>query len=374
MIRILQIGMSDNLGGIEVFLINYYRKLNKNKIQFDFINMYDCDLCFQKEIESYGGKVYRLPNEKKHPFAYSKKLESIIKDNGYQIVHIHKNSLAFNISLKIVKKCNVKVKIIHSHNTKSSNPNFFINLLHEKNKKNISKYCDYFFACSAEAGKWMYNNSIINSSNYYVINNAIDLNSFKYNLEIRNTLRKELNISDEKFVIGHIGRFVKQKNHNFLIDIFNEVHKVNKNAILLLVGQGPLMEKIKEKVENLNLTNSVKFVGQRTDVNRFYQAFDYFLFPSLYEGLGIVVIEAQCSGLQCLCSTEVPLLVKTTNNVNFLNLNDDLLIWRDKILKSFKKNNRHNICAEITSNGFNIEKEILKLENIYKKSLEKNNN
>ena len=182
--------------------------------------------------------------------------------------------------------------------------------------------------------------------------------------KIREEKRKELNIKKDTFVIGHIGRFMPVKNHEFIIDVFNEIHKENKNTLLLLVGQGPLMDEIKEKVKKLKLTRYVKFLGQRTDVNELYQAFDTFIFPSLYEGLGMVAIEAQASGLPCVASTEVPSIVKVTDCLEFLELEDTINTWKNTILEKINIK-RKNYVTEIKKAGYDIKIEAKKLEKKY---------
>ena len=177
------------------------------------------------------------------------------------------------------------------------------------------------------------------------------------------------NISDDIFVIGHIGRFVETKNHKFIIDVFNEIYNKNNKAVLLLIGQGPLVEEVKEKVNRLELTNNVIFLGQRNDVNEFYQAFDLFIFPSLYEGLGLVAVEAQAAGLKCVCSKNVPAEVNVTNNVSFIDLKESSAFWCDKILNKFPYN-RKDFSDKITLHGYNIEFEVKKLEDEYIKFCE----
>ena len=211
----------------------------------------------------------------------------------------------------------------------------------------------------------MFGNKEFDNKNVYVLNNAIDLDSFKYDKKVRKEIRKELNISDDKFVIGHVGRFVQQKNHTFILDIFNEVYKENKNALLVLVGQGPLVDEMKNKCNELNISEAVMFVGQRTDVNKLYQAFDYFLFPSLYEGLGMVAIEAQCAGLPCLCSTEVPMVAKASDNIEFLKLDDDISLWKKAILSKIDFSSRKGYSLEVGKYGYDINIECKKLLNIY---------
>lgn len=363
--RILHIGMSDNLGGIEIFLINFYRKINKKKIQFDFINMYDGKLCFEEEIIKMGGKIYKIPNEKKNPLGFEQELKSIIQKNKYEVVHVHKNSLAFISVFKILKKMKVKKIIAHSHNTQSSKPNFIINVLHKLNKPFLSKYANYFCACSKEAGEWMFSKNILESNKFTIVNNAIEIDRFIFNQNVRNEIRKEFSIDDETFLVGHVGRFTPQKNHLFLIDFFYEFTKLKENCKLMLVGQGATMELVKEKVKKLKLEDKVIFVGERIDANRFYQAFDLFVFPSIYEGLGIVLIEAEVSGLPCLVSTEVPKLTKIIDDIDYISLEAPIHKWVDSANNILEKFERKNIYNLISNKGFNIEMEVKKLEKIY---------
>lgn len=369
MIRILQIGMSDNIGGIETFIINNYRKLDKKRFQFDFINMYDNPLCFEEEILSLGGKIYNVKSEKKHPLSFSKSLKKIIMDNDYKIVHIHKNSVAFIFSAKIAKQCGAKV-IIHSHNTKSTKPNYVINTMHLINKKRIDKIGDMFYCCSMKAAEWMFNKRIINSDKLLVFNNSIDIKKFRFDKKNRTEIRSELNLKDTDIVVGHIGRFTKQKNHTFIIDIFNELHKENDNYKLMLIGKGPLEEEIKQKVNDLNLKNSVMFLGQKIDVNKYYQAMDIFLFPSLYEGLGIVGIEAQCSGLPCFFSSVIPSGILLQENSKMIDLNLGKKKWAEIINENSDIYlNRNDAYKKISECGFDIDKEIINLQNNYEKLL-----
>ena len=197
------------------------------------------------------------------------------------------------------------------------------------------------------------------------MNNAIDLNKFKYDSKLGMKKRKELKINKDTLVIGHIGRFVEQKNHRFLIDIFNEIHKKEKDSILLLAGQGPLIDEIKKKVEDLNLNNSVRFLGQRNDANELYQAFDVFLLPSLYEGLPVVGIEAQATGNLCYFSDDMTKETKILDSTVFMSLTNTAEEWADRLLENVKSFKKHDTTDEVSKYGFNIEEEASKLELYY---------
>lgn len=356
-IRIAQVMGKWVGGGVEAVVMNYYRNMDKKKIQFDFIFDEDSNDIPYKEIEALGGRIILIPPYQK-VFKYHKELKKVLINGNYKIVHSHINTLSV-FSLFAAKCAKVPVRIAHSHST-TNKKEWKKNLVKQVLRPLSKKYATHYFACTEHAAEWMFGKK----ENAYILNNAIDLDKFKYDTEIRNKKRKELKLKDDAFVIGHIGRFVKQKNHEFIIDIFNEVHKENKKAILLLVGQGPLMGEIKEKVKQLNLTKNVKFLGQRNDVNELYQAFDVFLFPSLYEGLGMVAIEAQTAGLPCIASTEVPRIAKVTENMEFLELEDPAEIWANTILEK-QDYKRKSYKTEIKKFGYDIKTEVKKLEEKY---------
>lgn len=348
-------------GGVEAVVMNYYRHIDRNKIQFDFICDNDSTNIPYEEIEKLGGKVILVPPYQKI-IAYHKELKRIFKENNYKIVHSHINTLSV-FPLYTAKCAGVPVRIAHSHST-TNKKEWKKNLIKQTLRPFSKLFATHYFACSELAGRWLFGNKEYDKGNVFLLSNAIDVEKFKYDEKIRKKIRKELKIKDDTVVIGHIGRFVAQKNHTFLIDIFSEYHKLNSNSILLLAGQGPLEEEIKEKVKKLQLEDAVKFLGQRNDVNRLYQAFDLFLLPSLYEGLGMVLIEAQCSGLPCICSTKVPQIAKVTEHLDYVNLNVPLSIWI-KAIQSKKLINRKSCIKEVSKNGYNIENEVDKLINKY---------
>lgn len=354
-------------GGVEAVVMNYYRNIDHSKIQFDFICDDDSTNIPYDEIKKLGGKVILIPPYQK-AFKYHKELKKVLKESNYKIVHSHLNTLSV-FPLFAAKLANVPVRIAHSHST-TNKKEWKKNLLKQVLRPFSKVFATHYMCCSELAGRWLFGNKEYDKDNVYLLNNAIDLDKFKYNEKIRKEKRKELNIKDDTLVIGHIGRFVAQKNHDFLIDIFNEVHKQNNNSILLLAGQGPLMDEIKDKVKRLNLEESVKFLGQRNDANELYQAFDIFLLPSLYEGLPVVGVEAQASGLLCFLSSDMTKETKVLESTTIMNLSNTSKEWADNILEKVNKFNRIDTVKEISSNGFNIKDEVSKLEKYYLEQIE----
>lgn len=350
-------------GGVESVVMNYYRHIDHDKIQFDFICDDDSTDIPYDEIEKLGGKVILIPPYQK-VFKYHKELKKVLKENNYKIVHSHINTLSV-FSLFAAKCAKVPIRIAHSHST-TNKVEWKKNLLKQVLRPFAKLFATDYMACTEHAGRWMFGDKEYDMGNVYLLNNAIELDKFKYDEKIRISKRKELGIKDKQIVIGHIGRYVAQKNHSYLIDIFNEVHKQNKEAILLLVGQGPLMEETKAKVESLGLTKYINFLGQRNDVDELYQAFDLFVLPSIYEGLGMVLIEGQVAGLPCIVSSEVPKIAKVTDNLEFIDLKTSPKIWASQIIYEYENNiNRKDYVNEVSQEGYDIKLEVEKLEEKY---------
>ena len=361
-IRVAQIMGKWLGGGVEAVVMNYYRHIDRTKIQFDFICDEDSTNIPYEEIEQLGGKLILIPPYQR-AFKYHKALKRVLKEGNYKIIHSHISTMSV-FSLFAAKCAGVPVRIAHSHSTTNK----------KEKKKNLMKqvlrpfskvFATDYMCCSELAGRWLFGDKEYNKGNVYLLNNAIDLDKFKYNEPLRKKKRKELGIKDDTLVIGHIGRFVAQKNHDYLIDIFNDIHKKNNNSILLLAGQGPLMEDIKNKVKELNLDDSVKFLGQRNDANELYQAFDVFLLPSLYEGLPVVGVEAQAAGLLCYLSDDMTKETKVLDITKFMSLNNASEEWANNILDDVKKYKRIDTSKEMTAKNFNIKEEAKKLEEYY---------
>ena len=360
-IRIAQVVGKMNSGGVESFIMNYYRNIDRTKIQFDFIVDKNSILPQRKEIEKLGGKIFEISSYN-NPIKYMYQLFKIFKNNKYKIVHSHMNALSvFPLFCAYITR--VPIRIAHSHST--SNKNEIIKNSIKLMLRPFSKvFATDYFACTEHAGRWLFGNKIFNNGKVKVIPNSIDIKKFEYNEKNRKKIREELKI-DDKFVIGNVGRFTKQKNHNFIINVFYDICKEDDQMILLLIGEGPLEEKIKEKVKLLNIENKVIFLGTTDKVDEYMQAMDVLFFPSLYEGLGMVTIEAQCSGLPCIVSKEVPKEVEVSDKVEFIDLNE-FEKWKEKIFTiSKEKGNRETDLNRIRERGFYIKDEAVKLEKIY---------
>lgn len=365
MIRILHIVSNMQQGGIENFIMNIYRNIDRNKIQFDFLVHYKKRFYFDDEIEKMGGKIYRLSfMEDKNIFKYIHQLNIFFKNHmEYKVVHAHMGSLG-GIYLNIAKKYNIPIRIAHSHgashlNTLKGYIKYFMN-------KRFKYVANIYWACSTEAGVYMFGNK----KKFEIIPNAINMEDFIFNIDIRNKVRKELNISDE-IVIGNVGRFNLQKNHLFLLDIFSEIHKINPNTLLLLVGNGELEKDIKEKINSLKLFNNVKLLGIRSDVNRIYQAMDLFLMPSLFEGLPLTGVEAQTSKLRCFFSDVITKEVAITDNVMFIPLKLTAEEWAKIILNNVLYDRE---TIEIKNKRFDIIKLSKEIQEKYIKLYESSEN
>lgn len=355
MIKVMHIVGRMNRGGIETLLMNIYRNIDRNQFKFYFLcygfDHYD----YEDEIYELGGKIIRLP-QPKNPIKLIMQIKKIIKTYEIQIVHSHTyyNSAYVMIA---AKQCNINARITHSHNISDNKPQtakrkFYGYIC----KKIINKYTKYFFACGEEAGASLFDKR----KKVKIISNGIDIEKFRFNSVIRKKLRLEHNISNDEIVIGHIGRFNDQKNHNFIIEFYNEYFKINSHSKLLLIGNGELLDEIKSKVNKLGLENNVIFLGSIDNVYDYYNIMDIFILPSLFEGLGMVGIEAQINGLKVLASDNVPLELNVSNTVDFLPIgNEAINCWIEKIeqeagkrqkldLNQFKSYNILNVCEDLT--------------------------
>ena len=355
-LRILHVVTNMTLDGLETMIMNYYRKFDRENIQFDFLVHRNEKAYYDEEIENLGGRIYRIP--KLNPFSnsYKDSLKSFFNAHPeYKIVHVHQDCLS-GIILKVAKECGVPVRIAHSHSSsQDKNLKYIIKLFY---KKYIPKYATHLLACGQKAGEWMFS-----GAKFDVLNNAIDASKYTFCLQKRKDMRKKIGIDEKKFVIGHVGRFSDTKNHSFLLEVFYEINK-KCDALLLLVGEGSLREDIEKKAQDLGVSEKIVFLGRRNDVYDVLQAMDVFVLPSKYEGFPVSVVEAQCSGLMCFISDKVPLDCRITDLVEQIPLDSSLEHWANKILEA-RQLERRNTLEQIKSNGFDIEENAKKLTDFY---------
>lgn len=356
MIRILQCVNDMHRAGLETMLMNYYRNIDRTKIQFDFLTHRPYRSDYDDEIEKMGGKVYYAPRLYPQNYPnYFKWMKNFFKEHPeYKIVHSHIDTMSY-LPLLAAKKAGVPIRIAHSHNTSLDKD--FKYLLKQYFRLRINSVCTHRLACGKEAGTFLFGNR-----EFKVIPNAIDAEKFYYNEELRYKKRKELGLED-KFVVGHVGRLSYQKNHKFLIEIFNELLKKEPNSILLLVGVGEKEEELKRQVKSLNIEDKVSFLGNRSDVNELYQAMDVFVMPSFFEGIPVVGVEAQFAGLPCIFSDKVPKEVKFNKKTSFISLNSSVAEWSDSIKE--KKQYRYVSTSDLGNNNYNIKSAHSILEEIY---------
>ncbi len=357
--RILIYGMGSKIGGVEQYLINVYKNIDRNQLQFDFI-IYDGKKVYCEEtIKNLGGNVF-YPNSK-NLFVKMMSLSKIIKNERKNHNCIYFNTCGFYNILPFLFAKHYKYKkiIVHAHNTKNKSRSEFIHFFHYINRHIVNKIATKLLACSTLAAEWIFGKKTVKNNKVEIINNAIDIEKFIFNQNIREKIRKQLNVED-KFVIGHIGRFSYQKNHEFLVDMFKNISNENSEAVLLLIGEGNLKEKIVQKVKENNLEEKVIFLGTVKNINEIMQAMDVFVLPSYYEGLPVVGIEAQASGIDCFFSDTITTELKINDNVKFLNINNTKE-WCENIMKIAHRNKQ---CSDKLINDYDIKNCINKITNI----------
>lgn len=351
-------GLSNVFGGVERFILNIYEQLSDENTYFTFITESDnLEYLHLKKMED---KVMKYTRRSTNYFKHKKDLEDIFKNNNFDVLWFNCCSLSSIDELKCAHKYGVKKIIVHSHNGKNMGGRITY-FLHIFNKLRLSRYATDFFACSDVAAKWMFSNKVLDKVNY--INNAINAKNYTYNEINSKMLKKKYGLEDYT-IVGHVGRFHTQKNHKYLIDIFQKYLFLNKNAILILCGDGSLKDNIISYVKSKQLTDHVIFMGNVSNINEMYQIFDLFLFPSLYEGLPFVLIEAQAAGIPCLISDVISKEIKITDLIYFESLNSNADDWANtlNLIKCEKKDTYKDICAA----GYDLEtnkKKIIELLN-----------
>lgn len=367
MYRVLIFGMTENPGGVESFLINYYRNIDRSVIQFDFLcNSYE-PVAYEEELLALGGKTFHFTARSKSPVKYRRELKKFFREHAkeYDAIWVNVCSLANIDYLKLAKKYGIKRRIIHSHNSQNMDSRIR-GLLHKKNRKKIGRYATDFWACSQDAARWFYSTDLLEKA--VVIHNAIDVERMSFSEIKREKYRKQLNW-DNNFVVGNIGRLHFQKNQIFVLRVFRMLLDRLPEARLVLIGQGEDEFKLKQEAERLQIKEYVYFAGVQSDIAGWLSAMDFFLFPSLFEGLSIVALEAQANGIVVLASEKViPEELRINDNFKVLNLNAPVEEWTSRILEICRKYFRESpetIRTNFIREGYDIRTEVKKLQQLF---------
>lgn len=369
-LRVLVLDTVMDRGGAETMMMNYLRHFDRSKVTYDFLVNREYRAAYEDEIEALGGHIYRMcPMYPQYFARYKREFRAFLKQHPeYRIIHSNLEERSY-FPLRVAAEQGVPVRIAHAHNRPVG---FNLkSIFREYFRMRLPKYVTHMFACGTEAGDWLFGEN--NRGRVIQQRNAIDTSAYRYDSAIAKQVREEFGVTDSNtFVLGHVGRFFPQKNHVFLIDIFAQVHKQHPNSVLWLVGGGELNDElknqIKAKVNELGLTDAVKFLGVRSDVNRLMQGMDSFVLPSLYEGLPVTLIEAQASGLPCTISDRVPKQCDVTGNVQIIGLDDSPSQWAKKIWNQYSaygKSERANGADIVTDAGFDAKANAEWLQKFY---------
>ena len=369
MIKVMHYVSKMDRAGQETFIMNLFRNIDRRMVQFDFLCTSNGEGEYDAEIVGLGGKIEHIKLNRIN--GKLKQLDNMMilynylreKSDEYQIFHIHtQHAMDAFCSALAAKVAGVKMVIVHSHNTST--------MYHMRAHKLFKAFLKMLpierFACYVAAGNWMFG-----KSKFQVVNNGIDIKKFCYDSQIRQEVRNELGLNG-KYVIGHVGRFNKQKNHSIIIEIFKKLHQKMPESELILVGKGELLDEIRDKIKQNNLEEFVLMLGVREDVNRLYQGMDLFLFPSYFEGLPVVLVEAQMSDLTCLISDSITREIDITSEIYRMSISTEAEKWTEKIMLLAGINrNRQDVTERIREKGYDMQSEAEKIMKFYTKALEK---
>ena len=336
-IRVLQINSgSRSFGGVSSFLYNVYTNIDRNQVQFDFLspNVTTYEI-HRTEIEEMGGWIYELGvtgNILTKKTRLYKRLYHFLTKHKYSIVHINSGNFFFNLfAVMAVKRAGVPCRIVHSHNAGDTSRSRIKRTAFEALKPQLEKSATLLLACSNKAAGYMFTEKTVSAGKVQIVKNGINAERFRFDPEMRKKVRQELGLSDN-FVVGHVGRFYKQKNHAFLIRIFEKIHEKEPDSVLLLFGKGDLEPAIRDLVKECGLTSFVRFMGEVSDIERMYQAMDVFVMPSFHEGLPVSCVEIQTSGVPCVLSDTITDEIRIQDSMQFLSLTDSPERWAQAVL------------------------------------------
>lgn len=370
MIRVLHYVGNMNRGGMETFIMNLYREIDRNKIQFDFAVHGDVVGDYESEIVSYDGKAYFFPRMRKNPLKYRKSWRDFWEQNKnkYTVFHMHTNSLANIIALEEAARANVPVRIVHSHSSMANKGRlqWLNDYLHKRNQKKLDVLATDLFACSDKASEWLFGETQSEKLIVHRINNGIDTERFRFNPETRLEIRRNLGLEEYK-VVGHIGAFIPVKNHKFIIDIVEQMYRKDSSVKCLLIGTGALADEIKTVVHQRGLESVVLFLGVCANVNELLSSMDLFLMPSLYEGLPVSLVEVQTNGVPALVSDSITKDVKMKENLQYFSLSEDAEKWANEALRILAETERNSDIDVIVQNGFDIKSTVAIYERLIMK-------
>ena len=359
------------LNGITSVIMNYYRWMDKSRMIMDFVTIGETNEGIREELKENGSKLYEFKRAK-NPFYYMKSLTRLLREQQYDVVHVHGNSALMLVDLLPAKWAGVPVRIAHSHNTDCTNK-----LLHHLLEPVFRKTYNHGFACGEEAGKWLYG-----IGKFLVVRNGIDLQKFRFLPEVRMECRRKIGAGKRR-VIGHVGHFTEQKNHRFLIDLFAELQKENPEILLLLLGDGMLMDEMVERAKENNVMEHVIFCGNVQDIPNYLMAMDLFVLPSIYEGMPLSLIEAQASGLPCIASDRISPEARLTDLMGFLPLEEEDR-WKREILNNldleclglekesleYRQSKSEEASRRIAEQGYEIKENASRLQSLYQAYIE----
>ena len=359
MIRVLHYGLSSHLGGIETYLYKLYSNVNRDEIKFDFLILGDEKPCYYNEFKDMGSTFYFVSSRRKNPIRNSYDVSKVLKNESFDLIHCHLNSLSYTVPVTKGLKYNYPV-IVHSRNAGilSNKLSHFFHLL---NKTKFPYNETIALSVSRKAGEWMFGEK----HQFTTINNGVDIEKYRFDLDFRNSIRRELSLKENEKLILNVGALRGQKNHSFILKVFDEILKKDSNYKLMLVGEGSLEEKIGREIEELNLQDKVIFSGNRNDIPAVLSGADVFLFPSLYEGFPNAVLEAQTSGLPCIISSEISTEVMIRKNCIQISLEETEESWANKVIEIDKESERQFAAEDVDSKGFSVKAEVEKIEQIY---------
>lgn len=366
--RVLQIMGGLKRVGLETFAMNMYRSIDRSEIQFDFLLTQVTGGDYEEEAKSMGANIYHLPPRNKGYKAYHKALDDFFREHhNYIAIHEHISSLTSIDPAYYAKKYGIPVRIFHSHSSsiqKSLPLHWVHTILHYMNKPKVHTYATHYLGCSDKALDWIYKYTGVRSK-AKMVNNSIDCEMYRFNKTVRSEVRKEFNIGEDDFVIGHVGRFIPLKNQGFLIDILEELHKTMSTVKILLIGEGETMKDVKAKVESKGLKNLVIFTGVRSDVVRLMQAMDIFVMPSWFEGLPVTLVEAQAAGLPIVASATISHDSDLSGTILFKSIKEPAVDWAKCIVEWKAKLGRPDNIEAIKSAGFDSKITVKQLVEIY---------